>query len=233
MAHSCANGARMRHSRKFFIASFAFRPRCPVEPHRQRRVRLLLHHRVDQKPLPVGRYGIGRAVVLKSPGPELEEQERRVYFQALAASYWRRHQLSISRGVDQLTPIPHPAWSPASAGRDLPLAATGREALHVDLPPTCLIRAVGQPPPIGREPSPRFTSFRLYHSERLPLVTPRHRQSPNILFRLRIFLVIDDEAPVPRPVGGNFEVIRFQQKRLPSGAAGRLLIEVLNPTTPS
>src|SRR5262245_8423939 len=133
LSSSCANGARMRHSRKFFIASFAFRPRCPVEPHRQRRVRLRLHHRVDQKPLPVGRYGIGRTVVLKSPGAELKEQEQRANFQALAAFHWGRHQLSISRVVDQFTPIPTPVWREASTGRDLPFAATAREALHVDL----------------------------------------------------------------------------------------------------
>src|SRR5262245_58600930 len=56
-------------------ASF-FQDRRPVDHHRQRRIRLHIHHRVDQKPLPVGRYGIGRKGNQKSPGAELEERDR-------------------------------------------------------------------------------------------------------------------------------------------------------------
>src|SRR5262245_23647206 len=67
------------------------------------------------------------------------------------------------------------------------------------------------------------------HWERLPLATTGHRQCPHIQFRLRISLAVDDEAPVPRPVGGKFGVIRFPQWRLISGAAGCLPIEVRNP----
>src|SRR5262249_27516 len=207
-------------------------PRRPIRPHRKRRVRLRLHHCVDQKPLPIARHGIGRREVLKSPGAEPEEQERRASFQALAYSHWRRHQLSISRVVDQLTPIPPPLWREPSARRDLPFAAPAREALHVDLVPTCSIRDVGEPPSVWREFPIRFISFRLYHGEWLRLATPHHRQYPDIQLRLWINLAIDDEAPVPRPVVGKFGVIRFPQQRLLSAAAGRLLIEVINSTIP-
>src|SRR6266542_3996378 len=111
------------------------RPRLPVDHHCERRVRLRLHHFVEQKPLPVGRYGIGRKVVLKSRGAELEERDRRARLEALAASHRRHHQLPVPRVVEQLPPIPQPAWTIAPAGRDLPLAAAPREALHVDLVP--------------------------------------------------------------------------------------------------
>src|SRR5262245_27990915 len=119
------------------------RPRRPVDHHRQRRVRLRLHRCVDQKPLPVGRYGIGRKEVLKSRGAELEERDRRARLEALAPSHRPPHQLPIPRVVEHLPPIPPPAWTVAPAGRDLPLATAPREALHVDLVPARRIRGVG------------------------------------------------------------------------------------------
>src|SRR5262245_17868678 len=64
--------------------------------------------------------------------------------------------------------------------------------------------------------------------DRLLLATLGHLQDPDILFRLRAGLSIDDEAPVPRPVGESFGVIRLPQQRLFSCATGCLLIEVHN-----
>jgi GAF domain-containing protein len=77
-----------------------------------------------------------------------------------------------------------------------------REALHVDLIPSRHIRGVGQPSPVRRERPRNFIRFRPEHAERLRLATPGHRQGPDIPFRLRVDLALDDEAPVPRPVGG-------------------------------
>src|SRR5215510_8482845 len=67
------------------------------------------------------------------------------------------------------------------------------------------------------------------HWERLSLATTCHRQGPHIQFHLRISLAVDDEPPVPRPVGGKFWVIRLPQQHVLSGAASRLPIEVRNP----
>src|SRR5262245_47226154 len=72
----------------------------PVDHYSQRRIRLRLHHRVDQKTLSVARYGIGRIVGLNSPGAEIEKRNRRAHLEALAASYRRRHQLPVSRVVE-------------------------------------------------------------------------------------------------------------------------------------
>src|SRR5262249_4262491 len=161
--------------------------------------------RVDQKPLSVARHGIGRKA-LKSPGAELEEWDWHAYLEALAARRRRSHQLPVSGLVEQLPPVPPPAWIVAPAGRDLSLAATLREALHIDLIPARRIRGVSQPSPVWREPRTGFIRSRLEHGRRLRLATPVHWQDPDIRFRLRIGLGIDDEAPVPRPVGGRFEV---------------------------
>ena len=57
---------------------------------------------VDQKPLPIGRYGIGRSVDSKSPATELEERDRRTCLEALASPNRRRHQLPIPSVVDHL-----------------------------------------------------------------------------------------------------------------------------------
>src|SRR5262245_53656251 len=115
------------------------RLRRPVDHYRQRRVRFLIHHCVDQKPLPVARHGIGRKVILKSPGAELKERDSRVHLETLAASHRRRHQLSVSRVIEQLSPISPPAWMVAPAVRDLSLAAAVGEALHPDLKPASYI----------------------------------------------------------------------------------------------
>src|SRR5215831_12283787 len=181
--------------------------RRPVRHNGQRRVRLCLYDCVDQKPLPVGRHGIGRQKgEQNSPSAELKERGGRARIETLAAYHRRHHQLPVSRIVEQLPTITPPARSATSAGRDLPLAAAIREAPHVNLKPSRLIRGVGQPPPVGRERPRSFISFRLDHGERR-LATPWRRQDPYIPFRLRVGLVIDNEAPVPRPVGGNFVVI--------------------------
>src|SRR5215475_3525640 len=65
--------------------------------------------------------------------------------------------------------------------------------------------------------------------DRLLFATTGHRQGPHIQFRLRISLAVNDVAPVPRPVGGKFGVIRLPQRRILPGAAGCLPIEVRNP----
>src|SRR5262245_44314967 len=72
-------------------------------------------------------------------------------------------------------------------------------------------------------------SSSLYHGESLRLATLPHRQNPDIPSCLRIRLVIDNESSVPRPISRKYGVIRFQQQRLLSGEAGRLLIEVPKP----
>src|SRR5262245_13830991 len=128
-------------------------------------------------------------------------------------------------------PIPPPAGMVAPAGRDLPLAAAAGETLHVDLIPSRHIRGVGQTSTVGRERSRSFIDFRTDYPELLPLPTPGHRQGPDIHFRHRITFVIDDETPVPRPVGGVNGVLRLQQLRLLSGAASRLLIEAHDHVT--
>src|SRR5262249_36728723 len=179
------------------------------------------------KPLPVTRHGIRRSD-RTSPSAELKERDRRARLEALATSYRRSHQLSIARVVEQLPPIPPPAGIVAPAGRDLPLADAPGEALHVDLIPVRRIRGISQPSPVGRERPRLFTRFRVDHGIWLHLATPPHRQNPDILFRLRVKLPRDNEATVPRPVGGNIRVIRFHQRRLLSVAAYRLLIEVPN-----
>src|SRR5215510_12985820 len=107
--------------------------RRPVRHYRQRRVRLCIHHRVEQKPLPVVCYGIGSKVECNTPRAELEERDCRAHLEALAASHRRRHQLSVSRVVEQLSPFSAPAWIIAPTFRDLSLAAAYGEALHVDL----------------------------------------------------------------------------------------------------
>src|SRR5262249_47980273 len=154
-------------------ASF-LRPHRPVRHHRKRRVRLQIHHFVDQKPLPVARHCIGRNDP-KSPGAELEERDRRADIEALAASHLHGHQLPVSRVVEQRTSIRPPAWTAAPTGRDLPLAIASRELLHVYFKLARPIRGVCQPPPVGRERTPRFTRWRLYHWERLRLTTTERR----------------------------------------------------------
>src|SRR5215510_3645770 len=73
-----------------------------------------------------------------------------------------------------------------------------------------------------------FLSFRTDNPERLCLAIPWRRQEPHIRFRLRVVLRIDYKAPVPRPIGRKYGVIRLQQKSLFSSAAGRLPKEVVN-----
>src|SRR5262245_49143026 len=183
----------------------------PVDHHRQRRVRRCHDHFVDQKSLPIASYSIGRKGVQTSPDYEREERDRRTHIEVFAAFHRYRHQLPVSRVVEQLTSIPPPAWTAASIVRDLPLAAAPGEALHIDLIPARHIRDVGQPPPVGRERPRSFISFRLDHREGLRFAIPGHRQDPYILFRLRIGLAIDNEAPITRPVGESLRIIRLPQ----------------------
>src|SRR5215813_12732491 len=121
--------------------------RRPVRNYYQRRVRLHIHKLVDQKPLPVPRHGIGRIPGHSNPGAELEERDRRAHLEALSAAHLRRHQLPVSRVVEQFPPISPPAWTAATAVRDLTLAAASGEALHPDLIPARFIGGIGQPPP--------------------------------------------------------------------------------------
>src|SRR5262245_28370460 len=128
---NCA-GKVFKATVRLWPASF-LHSRRPVDHHCQRRVRLRLHYRVDQKTLPIACCGIGGIEGLNSPGAEIEERNRRANLEALAAPYRRRHQLPVSRVVEQLTPIPPPAWTAAPAGRYLPLASASGVALHIDL----------------------------------------------------------------------------------------------------
>src|SRR5262245_1915146 len=227
-ARESRNGSGLR----LWQVSFLFLRR-PVDHPRQRRVRLRYHYFVDQKPHPVGSYGIGRNNMGQNrPGAELEERDRCADIEALAASHLHGHQLPVSRVVEQLTPIPPPAWNSATSGRYLPLATAIRAALHPDFTLARYNRDVAQPSPVARERPATFPSCHPERPERLPLVTPGHRQDPHIHYRLRVGFPIDDEAPVPRPVSGNFGVTRFQQQSLLSCEACRLLIEIENPTIP-
>src|SRR5262245_15602920 len=94
-------------------AGFLFEAAQPVGILRKRSGQDLIHNFVDQKPLPVGRYGIGHISGLNNPGAELEERDRRAHLEALAARRLHRHQLPVCRVIEQLPPVPSPAWTTA------------------------------------------------------------------------------------------------------------------------
>ena len=78
--------------------------------------------------------------------------------------------------VEDLLAVGAPERVRAAVGRDLPLPSRARERGDVDLPPARLVRAVRQPPAVGRQRGIHLVELRLRPGLRLPGAVERERQ---------------------------------------------------------
>ena len=124
----------------FRQVDLSFKRRLPVHYHRDRCRGTLLklrRRRDQQKPLPIGR-NVG------TPGSAGRKKDfGKTHFKLGCGIYFCSHYLSVGRGVEDLLTIAPPHGRATAAGRNLELAGSNREGLHVDFLPPAVIRRVG------------------------------------------------------------------------------------------
>ena len=203
--------------------TLALQVRRPVQDDRYGRGDLIFDERVNEEAPAVGCGVVGRVAADRADSG-LEERLGDAGLERVGTSVdFDRHQFPVRREVEQLAPVASPSGRAPAAVRDLPLAARSREALYVDLKPPGLVRGVCDPTPVGREASTRFLKVRPHERLRPPL--PEKRQHPQV-GALPAHGVIQDVAPVRRPVVGKLRVLRLEEELLAARAARKLLVEV-------
>src|SRR5581483_1939045 len=91
-----------------------------------------------------------------------------------------------------------PYRTAAPVHRDLPFAARRRKRLYVYLRLLRLVRRVRHPLPVRRHLRPTLGEFGL--EVRIWLPVSGDRQHPNVVLRLRVDSIVEDESAVASPV---------------------------------